>query len=185
MEIMKELVKFADECDKQGYAEAASKLDEFIAKVAAEKKKKDEEHGEPLLTMNVKKSTEDDGSYDVTVYAPSGLEPNSSQVHDYVHKYGPFGFEEGRGLLDFQESKANSDPKQPNMFKYRLQGPANKNKGGGPAVAGPAAAAAYTAMPILAADTVETLAKIANELDSAGASDLADEIDSILAVDHE
>jgi len=171
MDLLKELVKLADELDKQGHTVLADKIDSIV-KMAAEKKEKG--MGEPVLKMKVRKSDDDDGSYDVTVYAPSGLSPYDPVVHAYIKKYGPFG-EDGVNL-DYCETLANSMPHEPNMFRYRLRGPSGPGKG--PAIALPAAAAALPAM--LGADTVESLLKIANELDSAGALDLADKIDSLL-----
>lgn len=167
MEVLKELVKFADELDKLGHTELANRVDTIIAKAA---EKKDDGQGQPVLKMKVRKNDDEDGTYDVTIYAPSGVSPYDPVVQAYVKKYGPHA----ECNLDYLESVANSMPNEPNMFRYRLRGP----KGNGPAAIPAAAAAALPTM--LGSETIESLIKIADELDSAGALDLANKIDVLL-----
>ena len=164
MDIMWELVKLADDLDRAGDEEAVKKIDGLITKAAEKKKEKSEGDLSPVLKMRCRKLDDDDGSYEVVVFAPSGVSPYDPIVHSYVQKYGPFG--EGANL-DYQEMLASSIPHEPNTFKYRLRGPA-KLSGEAPSIIGSKAA--------------DALLKIANDLDAAGEFDLANEIDVILGV---
>ena len=155
MELLNELVKISDELDKEGLSKFADMIDGLIAKAAAKSGPQS-----PMLSIHVKRSDEDDNVWIVKVDAPSGVSPYDPVIHAYIQKYNPFrdGFN-----LAYKEMKSNSDPNKPNTFIYELHGRQENNE--------------KVAMP---KESLEALVKVADELDKAGANDLADRIDKLI-----
>ncbi len=116
MDIGKELVKLADELDKEGYVEASNKIDEVLTRIAAKKDDKKEENFLPVLKMRCTKDG-DDGSYTVIIEAPAGIAPNDPVVLEYMKKYGPYDDID----VDYRDMMADSDPSRLNKFTYTIQ----------------------------------------------------------------
>ena len=160
MELLTELVKFADSLDKQGLTDLANQLDALVIEAAKKK-----EESAPMLSVHVRPSDDEENVWNVKVDAPSGVAPYDPVVHAYIQKYSPF--QEGMNLK-YKEMKSNSDPNKPNTFIYELRGP------DGPQ------GKSDSLPPAISSDVVDSLVKIADELDNAGATDLADKIDGLI-----
>ena len=154
MELLTELVKFADALDKQGLTDLANQLDALVIE-AAQKEKKDKQ----LAVYNP-----EDNTWTVTMrFPPMDYYKREDLVNSYcTQELGPGHISPRKADWDFEPT--------PNTLKF-IWVPSN----------GQASKAASGSLPpAISSDVVDSLSKIADELDNAGATDLADKIDGLI-----